>query len=202
MRRLLSLLVSLLFVFPAGAHAQMQSRPLTRGQFYLGTAPGFAFGGQSIPRALYMDALQVGYTLPNGLDLSYALTGLNWFPDRGDYSVTMNRFAIGWRPFLGDPLPMIQPYLKAGGGFGGEGLYVCEPRLDCDPSRNECNDSCGRANWVGSFFVGGGVDVTSRLLDIGNQQLLFYVGADLRFETLGSRYQMGVVSFPLGLKLL
>ncbi len=202
MRRLLALLTTLLFVFPFGAHAQMSPRSLHRGQFYVGTAPGAAFGGQSIPRSLYMDALQVGYTFANGVDFSYALTGMNWFPDERDYAITMNRFAVAWRPFLEDPLPMIQPYVKAGGGFGGEGLYVCQPRRDCDPTKNECTDTCGRANWVGSFFVGGGVDFTSRIMDVGNQQLLFYVGADLRFETVGTRYQMGVVSFPIGLKLL
>jgi len=203
LRRLLVLLVATVLVLPASAGANLSGgRPLGSGLLYAGTAPGVNFGGHSLPRALYMDALQVGYVMPNGLDFSYALTGMNWFPDRNDYAISMNRFAIGWRPFLEDPLPMIQPYIKAGGGFGGEGLYVCEPRVDCDPTRNDCSDTCGRANWVGSFFVGGGVDITSRLFDIGNQQLLFYVGADLRFETVGTRYQMGVVSFPIGLKLL
>jgi len=199
MRRLLPILFVLLLALPAGA--QVHSRTLHRGQIYLGTAPGFAFGGRSIPRSYYMDLVQVGYVLPSGLDFSYMLTGHGWFPDEGDYSISLNRFAIGWRPFLEDPLPMIQPYLKAGGGFGGEGRYLCEPRPKCDPAKEECTDSCGRANWVGSFFVGGGIDFTSRLFDIGNQQLLLYIAADIRYETLGTRFQSGVVSFPVGLKL-
>src|SRR5690606_22323001 len=117
-------------------------------------------------------------------------------------AISMNRFALGWRPFLEDPLPMIQPYLKAGGGFGGEGRYLCEPRPSCVPATDECRDTRGRPNWVGSFLVGGGIDFASRLFDIGNQQLLFYVAADLRYETIGTRYQMGVFSIPIGLKLL
>src|SRR5690606_35899660 len=122
MRRLLPLLVLLLLVAPpAPSDGQTLGRTLHRGQIYLGTAPGFALGGHAIPRALYMDALQAGYVFPNGIDLSYALTGMNWFPDVGDYSITMNRFAVGWRPFLSDPLPMIQPYVLLGAGFGGEG---------------------------------------------------------------------------------
>src|SRR5690606_32786529 len=99
MRRLIPLLFAFLLSLPAGARAQVHSRSLHRGQIYLGNAPGFAFGGKSIPRTWYMDLVQIGYVLPNGIDLSYMLTGHGWFPDEGEYSITLNRFAIGWRPF-------------------------------------------------------------------------------------------------------
>ncbi|WP_373049283.1 hypothetical protein [Vulgatibacter sp.] len=203
MRRIVSLLAILLLVLPVGAGAQLgNTRALPSGFLYVGTGPGFNFGGHSLPRALYMDALTAGYVFSNGLDLSYSLSGMNWFPDENDWSITMNRFAVGWRPFMRDPLPMIQPYLQAGGSVGGEGRWVCEPEPECDPSRNSCRDVCGRSNWVGGFFAGGGFDVTSRLFDVGNQQVLFYVGTQLRYEYVGSRYHMGVITFPIGLKLL
>lgn len=201
MRRLVPLLVLLLVALPVSAGAR--GRGLPHGFLYAGTAPGVNFGGHSLPRDLYMDALQVGYVFPSGLELTYALSGMNWFPDRGDYAIPMNRFGVGWRPFLGDPLPMVQPYLQAGFSFGGEGRYICEPEPDCDPARDVCRNVCGRAHWVGGFFAGGGVDVTSRICDIGSQQLLFYVGTQLRYELIGAgRYHMGVLTIPVGLRLL
>ena len=69
MRRLIPLLFAILLSLPAGADAQVRSRSLHRGQIYVGTAPGFAFGGKSIPRTWYMDLVQIGNVLPNGLDL-------------------------------------------------------------------------------------------------------------------------------------
>lgn len=204
MKRIAALFSALLLLLPTIAPAQGMApgRSLGRGFFSLGAAPGVNFGGHSLPRALYMDALQVGYVLPNGLEFGYALTGMNWFPDTNDYSVSMNRFSIGWRPFLSDPLPMIQPYLLAGAGFGGEGRYVCEADTGCDPGKSSCRQVCGRADWRATMFGGGGIDISSRLFDIGNQQLLFYTGAQLRYEYMPDRYHMGVITIPIGLRLL
>lgn len=204
MKRFAALAAALVLLLPtlAPAQAMGMGRSLGRGFFSLGTAPGVNFGGHALPRALYMDAFQVGYVLPNGLELGYALTGMNWFPDTNDYSVSMNRFSVGWRPFLSDPLPMVQPYLLAGAGFGGEGRYVCEADTGCDPSKTSCRKVCGRADWRATMFAGGGIDISSRLFDIGSQQLLFYMGAQLRYEYMPDRYHMGVITFPIGLRLL
>lgn len=200
MKRLVLLLVSLL-ALPATASAQA-IRELDSGYLQLGVAPGVNFGGHSLPRTIYSDALRAGYVFPNGLELQYALTGMNWFPDEDDWSITMNRFAIGWRPFMRDPLPMIQPYVLAGAGFGGYGDYVCEPEPQCDPAKDDCTNQCGRSHWGATMFGGGGIDFTSRLFDVGTQQLLLYVGVEARYEYVPDRYHMGVVTIPIGLRLL
>lgn len=185
----------------ARAQAKVQSREATQGLVSLGTAPGFNFGGQSLPRALYMDLLHLGYATPSGVDLSLAFSGMNFFPDEGDYAISMTRFSLGYRPFMGDPLPMIQPYAFAGAGIGGEGRYICEVEPSCDPSRDDCSPSCSRANWRGTYFLGGGIDVNSHLFWIGRQQLLLYVGVQARYELIGTKYHMPVVAFPIGLRL-
>lgn len=184
-----------------GVEARVETRPLEEGFLYTGLAPGFAFGGHSLPRALDMDVFQAGYVLPPGIDLGFALSGMNFFPDEGEYSITTSRFQVGYRPFLRDPLPVIQPYVLAGFGFGGEGRYVCEPDPDCDPSKNECQDTCERANWVGSFFGGGGVDLNAHLVTIAGQQLMLYGGVQARYEWMPNHYRMPVVTFPIGFRL-
>lgn len=174
---------------------------LEDGFLYLGSAPGVNIGGHSLPRALYLDVLQAGYVLPSGVDLSFALSGMNYVPDEGDYSIAMARFAVGYRPFLRDPLPVIQPYVLAGLGFGGEGRYTCEPEPSCDPATDSCRDVCSRASWAGDLFGGAGFDLTTRLFDVAGQQVMGYAGVQARFEWIPSRYHMAVISFPVGLKL-
>jgi hypothetical protein len=206
LRRIQAAAAALLLLAPAlpGAtevRGRYDPRPLKDGYLYLGSAPGLNVGGNALPRALYFDVLQVGYVLPTGIDLSFALSGMNYVPDQGDYSISMARFAVGYRPFLRDPLPVIQPYALAGGGFGGEGRYACAPEPGCNPARDECRDVCGRANWAGDLFAGAGVDLTTRLFDVGGQQVLGYAGVQARFEWIPSRYEMAVITFPIGLKL-
>jgi hypothetical protein len=201
-RRLLALLLVLVLPVSAGAN-YTESRPLRTGVLYLGMAPGVNFGGHSLPRDTYMDLFHAGYIFPNGLDVSFALSGRNWFPGENEWSITMNRLAVGWRPFLRDPLPMIQPYVLGGLGLGGVGRYMCEAESDCDPSRNECRTVCGRADWAFDLFAGAGFDVSMRLFDVAGQQILFYVGAQGRYEWLpGHDTSMGVFTLPVGLRLL
>lgn len=202
-RRILAPLAALLLFLPPVASAQRQeSRPLQQGTIYLGTAPGFAFGGKSLPRALYMDAIHGGYVFASGVDVSLALTGMNFFPDPGDYAISMGRVSLGYRPFQRDPLPMIQPYGFLGTGLGGDGRYQCEPEPSCDPDKDSCRTVCGRTRWVGDFFLGAGLDVNTHLLWLGGQQLLLYTGVQARYEWIFGRYQMPVITFPIGLKLL
>ncbi len=190
---------------PAGAASAASrgeaTRPLDDGFLYAGVAPGFNFGGRSLPRALYMDVFQAGYVLPSGIDLGFALSGMNFFPDKGDYSITMGRFALGYRPFLRDPLPVIQPYALAGLGFGGEGRYICEPDPDCNPEKNSCRDVCERANWVGTMFAGVGLDLNAHLTTVAGQQLILYGGLQTRYEWIPGHYRMPVITFPVGLRL-
>jgi hypothetical protein len=183
------------------ARREVESRPLEDGYLYVGAAPGFDFGGRALPRALYMDVVQAGYVLPSGIDLSFALSGMNFFPDEGDYAITMGRFALGYRPFLRDPLPVIQPYALVGFGVGGEGRYVCQPEPDCDPEKNVCRDVCERANWVGSIFGGAGIDLNAHLAYIAGQQLLLFGGVQARYEWIPNHYRMPVITFPIGLRL-
>ncbi len=185
----------------ADARKRVDARPLDEGFLYAGVAPGMNFGGHALPRALYMDVLNAGWVLPQGIDLSFALTGTNLVPDAGDYSVTMGRLAVGYRPFLRDPLPILQPYVLAGAGLGGEGRYLCEPEPSCDPATTECRDVCGRANWAMSLFAGGGLDANFHLVDVGDQQLLAFAGIQARYEYIPDRFHMPVVTFPIGVKL-
>lgn len=204
LRRSLAVLIALLFFVPEPASAQRSVRNETRaaqsGAFYLGTAPGFAFGGKRHPRALYMDVIQGGYTLPSGLDLNLAWSGVNFFPDPGDYSLTMGRLSIGYR-LMSDPLPMIQPYGFVGAGIGGDGLYMCD-RPEVDPNKDPPREVCSRARWVGDAFFGGGFDFNTHLMWLGGQQLVLSAGIQARYEWVFGRYQMPVISFPIGLKLL
>jgi hypothetical protein len=206
-RSILAILSALALTFAGTAPAwaqgqdQRQGRAATQGLVYLGTAPGFNFGGKSLPRALYMDFLHLGYAAPSGLDLALAFSGMNFFPDEGDYALSMTRLSVGYRPFMGDPLPMIQPYAFAGVGLGGEGRYVCEVEPSCDPSKDDCSPACGRANWRGTYFLGGGVDLNSHLFWIGRQQLLLYTGVQARYELIGTKYHMPVITFPIGLRI-
>lgn len=211
LRRLAALTLALIAALPLPAlaagkkSAEVRKAPATRelndGFLYVGTAPGINFGGTALPRSLYMDVVQAGYVLPAGLDLSFALTGMNFLPDAGDYGITMGRFAAGYRPFLRDPLPILQPYVLAGAGVGGEGKYLCEAEPSCDPATTECRDVCGRANWAFSIFAGGGFDVNAHLVDIGDQQLVAYAGIQARYEYIPDRFHMPVLTIPVGIKL-
>lgn len=183
-----------------GAAARSQYRQPSEGFVYVGSAPGVNFGGQAMPRALYMDFVHGGYVFPSGLDISLALSGMNWFPTEGEYSFSMGRAIIGYRPFLRDPLPMIQPYGFTGFGFGGEGRYQCEPEPKCDPRTDSCRDICGRARWTYDAFIGAGVDFNAFLFYVGQQQVLFYAGVQARYEFLG-KYQMPVFTLPIGLRI-
>ncbi|AKU91613.1 hypothetical protein [Vulgatibacter incomptus] len=196
----LSLLLMPLFAHGQGAISRTEVRPAKDGFVYVGTAPGVNFGGQSMPRALYMDFVHGGYVTSSGVDISLALSGMNWFPSDKEYSVSMGRFSLGWRPFLRDPLPMIQPYGFAGFGVGGEGRYLCKEESECDPTKDSCRTVCSRSHWVASGFLGAGVDFNSFLFFIGQQQLLFYAGVQARYEFLG-RYNMPVITIPVGLRL-
>ncbi len=206
MLRRIALLVGILALLPTLAFAQgratarTESRSAQSGFVYLGTAPGANFGGQSLPRTLYMDFIHGGYVFSSGLDVSMALSGMNLFPNSGEYGVSMGRVSIGYRPFLVDPLPMIQPYAFTGFGLGGEGLYQCRPKPNCKPEDNLCPDTCGRTNWAGDFFVGAGLDFNSFLFYVGQQQVLFYAGVQARYEFLRD-YQMPVVTIPFGLRI-
>lgn len=203
LRRSIAVVSLLVFAFPGGLLAQSagESRRANSGFVYLGTAPGFNFGGQSLPRALYMDFLHAGYVAPSGLDVSLAFSGMNFFPDEGEYSITMSRFSLGFRPFMKDPVPMIQPYGFVGMGLGAEGLYVCEEPPSCDPTKDVCTSTCSRANWRQNYFVGAGIDVNSHLFWIGQQQILFYAGVQARYELINTKYNMPVVTFPIGLRM-
>lgn len=192
-------------LLPAGARSQErtdarnQYRRATSGFAYVGTAPGANFGGESLPRALYMDFIHGGYVFSSGLDVSLALSGANLFPSAGEYAVSMGRLTLGWRPFLKDPLPMIQPYGFVGAGVGGEGLYNCEQRSG-DPGKDLDREVCNRAHWAGDVFAGLGVDFNSFLFYVGGQQVLFYAGVQARYEFLRD-YQMPVVTLPFGLRI-
>lgn len=201
LRRILAILGALALLVPGLVLARPATRPATQGVLYLGTAPGASLGGQAPPRALYMDLVHFGYILPSGLDFSVALSGMNFFPDEGDYSLTMGRFTVGYRPLLRDPLPMIQPYAFAGAGVGAEGLYTCREPVDCDPSRDVCTRTCERTRWVGDLFLGLGVDVNAHLFWLGSQQVLFYAGVQGRYEWIFGRYLMPVITFPIGVRL-
>lgn len=179
----------------------VETRPLHDGFLYVGSAPGLNFGGNALPRALYFDLVRGGYVFPSGLEVNAALSGSNYFPQAGEYAVSMARVGIGYRPFLRDPLPMIQPYALAGAGFGGEGRYLCNAEPDCDPSRNVCRSVCSRANWVGDVYAGAGVDFTARLFDVAGQQVMAFVGVEARYEWMPSRYEMAVLTVPIGLRL-
>lgn len=182
------------------ASARSQVRGATEGFAYVGTAPGANFGGQGMPRALYMDFVHGGYVFASGLDLSLALSGMNWFPSENQYSFSMGRASIGYRPFLRDPLPMIQPYGFAGVGFGGEGRYMCEAEASCDPNKDSCRNVCSRAHWRANTFIGAGIDFNSFLFYVGQQQVLFYAGFQARYELLG-KYHMPVLTIPIGLRI-
>lgn len=179
---------------PAGA-AGDETRTLADGFLYVGAAPGFNFGGRSLPHALYMDVFQAGYVFPPGVDLSFALSGMNFFPDEGEYAITMSRFQFAFRPFLRDPLPIIQPYALVGLGFGGEGRYRCE--------REDGREVCERDNWAGTTFGGVGFDLNAHLADLAGQQLLVYGGVQARYEFIFTHadYRMPVITFPVGLRL-
>jgi len=201
--RLVALLAVALLPLGAGAQgradAQGQFRRATSGFAYVGAAPGANFGGESLPRTLYVDFVHGGYVFASGLDVSLALSGTNLFPSSGEYSVSMGRLSVGFRPFLKDPLPMIQPYGFVGTGIGGEGLYRCEPKSS-NPEKDLGQDVCNRAHWAGDFFVGAGVDFNSFLFYVGGQQVLFYAGLTARYEFLRN-YQMPVVTVPFGLRI-
>lgn len=199
LRRILFLLCGLLLLAPSLALGQGTIRPASQGAVYLGVAPGASLGGQGPPRDLYMDLVQLGYLLPSGLDLSVALSGMNFFPDEGDYALSMGRFSIGFRPLMRDPLPMIQPYVLVGAGVGAEGKYTCKD--EPGSSRDVGNRVCSRSRWVGDAFVGAGIDVNSHLFWLGSQQVLLFGGVQARYEWIFGRYQMPVVTFPIGLRL-
>jgi len=202
--RPIALLALALLPLGAGAQgrseAQSQYRRATSGFAYVGTAPGANFGGESLPRTLYMDFVHGGYVFASGLDVSLALSGMNLFPSAGEYAVSIGRLSVGFRPFLKDPLPMIQPYGFMGTGLGGEGRYRCEPKSDSDPEKDLKQDVCNRANWAADFFLGAGVDFNSFLFYVGGQQVLFYAGLQARYEFLRN-YQMPVVTIPFGLRI-
>lgn len=202
LRRILALVCGMLLLAPAFAWGQGTVRPASQGAVYLGIAPGMSLGGQGPPRDLYMDLVQLGYMLPSGLDFSLALSGMNFFPDPGDYAISMGRLSVAYRPLMRDPLPMIQPYVLAGTGLGAEGKYTCEaqPATDKDVS----NTVCSRSYWVGDFFMGLGVDVNTHLFWLGTQQVLLYTGVQARYEWIFGNergYQMPVLTFPVGLRL-
>lgn len=199
LRRIIALVFGMLLLAPSLALGQTTIRPASQGAVYLGTAPGMSLGGQGPPRELYMDMVQLGYLLPSGLDLSLALSGMNFFPDEGDYALSMGRFTVGYRPLMRDPLPMIQPYALAGAGLGAEGRYNC--RDEPGSSQDVENRVCSRARWVGDVFLGMGVDVNTHLFWLGSQQVLLYGGVQARYEWIFGRYQMPVVTFPVGLRL-
>ena len=192
-RTLVLALVALAAAASPAAAAKPEARPLEDGFLYAGTAPGFNFGGRSLPKALYLDVFQAGYVLPSGVDLSFALSGMNFFPDRGEYAITMSRFQVAFRPFLRDPRPVIQPYALGGFGVGGEGRYLCE--------REDGREVCEREHWAGSLFAGAGVDLNAFLADIAGQQLVVYAGVQARYEWIPDRYRMAVITVPVGLRL-
>lgn len=199
LRRIIALVFGMLLLAPSLAAGQTTIRPASQGAVYLGVAPGMNLGGQGPPRELYMDMVQLGYLLPSGLDFSLALSGMNFFPDEGDYALSMGRFTVGYRPLMRDPLPMIQPYVLAGSGLGAEGRYNCED--EPGSSKDVQNRVCSRARWVGDAFVGLGVDLNTHLFWLGSQQVLLYGGVQARYEWIFGRYQMPVVTFPVGLRL-
>lgn len=201
LRRTLAILCGILLLLPSLALAQVATRPASQGVVYLGLAPGASLGGQGPPRSLYMDLTQIGYILPSGLEFAVALSGMNFFPDEGDYALSMGRISVAYRPLMRDPLPMIQPYVFTGGGIGAEGRYTCREPVDCDPSKDVCSQVCSRTRWVGDFFLGAGVDVNAHLFWLGSQQVLLYGGVQGRYEWIFGRYQMPVVTFPIGLRL-
>jgi hypothetical protein len=176
-----------------GTRAAVEPRPLEEGFLYAGVAPGFDFGGRSLPRALYADVLQAGYVMPSGIDLSFALSGMNFFPDEGEYAITQSRLQLAYRPILRDPLPVIQPYALIGTGLGGEGPYTC--------TREDGRRVCEREDWVGSLFGGAGVDLNAHLATVAGQQLVVYGGIQARYEWIFDHYRMPVVTFPIGLRL-
>lgn len=189
--RALFLLLAIALAAPLAAKAG-PSRPLEEGLIYLGTAPGLNFGGHSLKQTLYIDMLQAGYILSSGVDLSVALSGANIFPDRDEFSLLQTRFQFAYRPFLRDPLPVIQPYPLVGAGFGGIGNYDC--------AKENGREICERAHWGASFFLGGGIDLNAFLTDVAGQQLLVYGGVQARYEWIRD-YRMTVITFPVGLRL-
>lgn len=199
LRRLLTLVCAMFLLAPALAQGQGATRPASQGAAYLGFAPGLHLGGQGPPRALYMDLVHLGYILPSGLDFSLALSGMNFFPDAGDYSLTMGRVTAAYRFLMRDPLPMVQPYVLTGFGIGGEGRYICEQRPETD--RDVGQEVCSRARWVGSYYLGLGIDVNTHLFWLGTQQVLLYAGVQGRYEWIFGRYQMPVLIVPVGLRL-
>lgn len=199
LRRILAFLCGMFLLSPSLALGQQTIRPASQGAVYLGFAPGISLGGQGPPRDLYMDLVQLGYLMPSGLDLSLALSGMNFFPDEGDYALSMGRLTVGYRPLLRDPLPMIQPYFMGGTGLGAEGRYTC--RREPGSSRDVDNEICSRARWVGDVFLGIGVDVNAHLFWLGSQQVLLYGGVQARYEWIFGRYHMPVVTFPLGIRM-
>lgn len=200
LRRFLALVCGILLFAPSLAQGQGTIRPASQGALYLGIAPGTSLGGQGPPRDLYMDLVQFGYILPSGLDFSLAFSGMNFFPDEGDYALSMGRLSVGYRPLMRDPFPMIQPYVFGGGGFGAEGRYTC--KQEKGSSKDVPNEVCSRARPAGDIFLGLGLDVNSHLFWIGSQQVLLYAGVQARYEWIFGRYQMPVLTFPVGLRLL
>jgi len=204
LRRSIALALLALLASPSalaqGRASQHHSRPASEGIAYVGTGPGFNVGGHALPRSLYMDFIHGGYIFPSGLDASLAFSGMNFFPNRGEYAVSMARASVGFRPFMRDPLPMIQPYGFLGLGFGGEGRYVCEPEPRCDPSKDVCTDTCSRADWAMNGFLGVGADFNTFLFYVGSQQVLLYAGVQARYEFLNDHH-MPVFMIPIGLRI-
>lgn len=149
----------------------------------------------------YPDLFGVGFSYKK-LDLSFHMTAQNPFPETHEFSVMYGRLSAALRPLKSGKQSMVDPYLFAGAGFGGAGVY--DKKDDCERSATQtCPE--GRSGWGGGIHGGIGLDFTLPLLTISTtgQQLSAFVGVELRAELFyASQVNLFTVySMPIGIRL-
>lgn len=149
----------------------------------------------------FPDLVGVGFSYQK-LDLAFHMTAQNPFPNTSEFSVMYGRLSAAVRPLKSGQQSMVDPYLFAGGGFGGAGIY--DKKDDCERTpTNTCPE--GRSGWGGGIHGGIGLDFTLPLFSISTtgQQLSAFVGLELRAELFfASRVNLFTVySLPIGIRL-
>lgn len=160
--------------------------------------PGPGGGGSG----WYPDLFGVGFSYKK-LDVSFHMTAQKPFPETGDFSVMYGRLSAAVRPLKSGQQSMVDPYLFAGGGFGGAGWYGKRDAACVSTPAETCPE--GRSGWGGGLHGGIGLDFTWPLTTIATtgQKLSAFVGLELRAELFyAERVNLFTVySLPFGIRL-